>query len=101
MELGIGIALIVFAAITTWLSTRERNTVTPEMATKERPFINSLGMKFVPVPVNGGPTDGKRVLFCICQTRVKDLSAFVDATGHDATTGMFSLEVAKDGKSFA
>ena len=45
-------------------------------ATKEKPFENSLGMKFVPVPITGGPTDGKRVLFSVWKTRVCDYDAF-------------------------
>ena len=50
-------------------------------ATKERPFENSLGMKFVTVPITGGPTSGKRVLFCIWETRVQDYEVFVKAKG--------------------
>jgi len=46
-------------------------------ATKDRPFVNSLGMKFVPAGSQG-------VLFCMWETRVKDFQAFVDATGYDA-----------------
>ena len=38
-------------------------------ATKEAPFVNSLGMKFVPVP----STD---VLFCIHETRREDYAAY-------------------------
>ncbi|MEZ5412864.1 MAG: SUMF1/EgtB/PvdO family nonheme iron enzyme [Opitutaceae bacterium] len=47
-------------------------------------FENTLGMKFVPVP-------GAKVLFSIWETRVQDFAAFVKATGHDATGGMWSL----------
>lgn len=56
----------------------------PKQATKETPWENSLGMRFVPVK-------GTDVLFCIWLTRVQDFEAFVKATGHDAKSGMFSL----------
>ncbi len=48
-------------------------------ATKEKPFENNLGMKFVPVPITGGPSDGKTVLFSIWETRVADYAAFIKA----------------------
>jgi len=48
-------------------------------------FSNSLGMKFVPVPIKGGKSDGQSVLFCVWETRYKDFKTFVDATGYDAT----------------
>ncbi len=41
----------------------------PAGATKDRPFENSLGMKFVPVP-------GTNVLFCIHETRWKDYEVY-------------------------
>jgi len=52
----------------------------PPVATKDAPFVNTLGMKFVPVPIVGGPTAGKTVLFSVWETRVQDYEAFVTET---------------------
>ena len=48
---------------------------------KGNPFVNSLGMKFVPVPVYYGKQSKGLVLMSIWDTRVKDYQAFCDATG--------------------
>jgi len=48
----------------------------PNDATMDRPWVNSLGMKFVPVR-------GTTVLFCIWETRVKDFRAFVKDKGYE------------------
>jgi hypothetical protein len=46
-----------------------------EKATKEQPWQNSLGMKFVPVV-------GTQVLFNIWDTRLEDFHAFVESAGY-------------------
>ena len=55
-------------------------TPAPTAATKETPFVNTLGMKFVPVPILGGPTGGQKVLFSMWDTRVQDSEVFVKET---------------------
>jgi formylglycine-generating enzyme required for sulfatase activity len=52
---------------------------TPRTAMKEFPFVNSLGMKFVPVEIIGGATNGKRVLFSVWDTRVQDYAEYAKA----------------------
>jgi len=53
----------------------------PLLATKERPFVNTLGMKFAPVAITSGPTTGKRILFSVWLTRVQDYAEYARAKG--------------------
>jgi formylglycine-generating enzyme required for sulfatase activity len=55
-----------------------------ERATKDTPWVNSLGMNFVPVP-------GIQVLFSIWDTRVQDFEMFVKSTNYDATGGIYTF----------
>jgi hypothetical protein len=55
----------------------------PIVANQEAPFVNGLGMKFVPVPILGGPTAGQRMLFSVWDTRVQDYEVFIKETNRD------------------
>ena len=48
-------------------------------ATKDKPFVNTFGMRFVPVPIMSGPTAGQRVLFGVWDVRVQDYAAYAAA----------------------
>ena len=64
-----------------WLEKPASKATVKPFATKDRPFVNTLGMKFVPVPIVGGPTGGQRVLFSVWETRQQDYEAFALETG--------------------
>jgi predicted Ser/Thr protein kinase len=64
----------------------------PASATKDAPFINSLGMKFVPVPITGVPMDQQRVLFSIWETRVQDYEVFAKATQRKVRKPTFAAQ---------
>ncbi len=49
----------------------------PAAASQDAPFVNSLGMQFIPVPITDGPTGGQRVLFSVWETRVQDYETFI------------------------
>ena len=53
-----------------------REAVEPRFATKDAPFVNTLGQEFVPVP-------GTQVLFCRWETRVRDYGAYAKTNAVD------------------
>jgi len=61
--------------------------VQPAGASKERPWMNSLGLEFIPVP--GSPD----VLMARTETRVRDYRAYATATGFEATGGAHIFNV--------
>jgi formylglycine-generating enzyme required for sulfatase activity len=61
---------------------------TPKTATKDAPFVNSLGMKFVPAP-------GTKVLFGIRDTRVKDFRAYAKAMDYHQIGGVERIKAEK------
>jgi hypothetical protein len=71
---------------------RPKPGTTALAATKGAPFVNTLGMKFVPVPIVGGPTGGQRVLFSVWDTRVQDYAVFVQETGREWPAADFPQE---------
>ena len=93
-----GIGWVIMRGIATAREASLEKTVAA--ASVDAPFVNSLGMKFVPVPIETGASAGQRVLFGVWPTRVQDFAAFVEATHHDATNGMASMELTKDGWGF-
>ena len=63
--------------------TPDAGAVVPATATTSDPFVNTLGMRYVPVPILGGPTGGQRVLFSVWDTRVQDYSVFVKESARE------------------
>ncbi|MEO6741719.1 MAG: bifunctional serine/threonine-protein kinase/formylglycine-generating enzyme family protein [Chthoniobacteraceae bacterium] len=61
--------------------------VQPRSASKDAPFVNTLGQEFVPVP-------GTQVLFCRWETRVQDYAAYAKESPADGT---WKTMAAKDG----
>jgi formylglycine-generating enzyme required for sulfatase activity len=64
--------LATFAGFTLSAHAQQPPPSGPSSATKDAPFTNSLGMKFVPVP-------GTKVLFCIHDTRKGDYRKYAEA----------------------
>lgn len=62
-------------------------------ATKERPYVNPLGMEFIPVPGYKG------VYLCRTETRVGDFRAFVQETGYQQMGGANLLGIDPGGKA--
>jgi len=51
-----------------------------EAATASAPFVNELGMKFVPVPIAGAGSGASKVFFGTTETTVEQYGKFVTAT---------------------
>jgi len=76
-----GLILAVLAIIAAGFFFLGGKGTKPAQATKDKPFVNTLGMKFVPVPITGGPTAGKTVIFSVWETRVQDYEVFAKEKG--------------------
>jgi serine/threonine protein kinase len=58
-----------------------QGTTHPPAAAQGLPFMNSLGMRFLPTVIY---QDGRKVLCSIWETRARDYAVFVKETGHPA-----------------
>ena len=82
---------VLFLGVVGWLLSTRRGAppagavARVPLASTEHPFVNSLGLSFVPVPRTG-------VLFCTTPVRVGDFRKFVAETGYDATADGFSVQ---------
>ena len=83
-----GPALIASPSTSATPTKEELARIALDNATKDHPWVNSLGMKFVPVA-------GTQMLFSVWDSRVQDFETFVKSAGYDATGGMWSID--KDG----
>jgi formylglycine-generating enzyme required for sulfatase activity len=90
----------VFAALVLGLAQEASlPSIPPSAATKENPFVNSLGQKFVPVL---STPEGKKVLFCIWETRRQDYAAYaaknsgVEEQWKNAKVGLGDVPVGRE-----
>jgi len=81
MQMKITVSILMLIPLLLIASSRAEFPPTTRAATQNAPFVNSLGMKFVPVKIFGGPTKRKRILFCIWDTRVQDYAEYAKAKG--------------------
>jgi serine/threonine protein kinase len=66
-------------------------TTTPQTATIQHPFVNSLGMRFVPVNVGDNI-----VLFCIHQTRRSDYQSVIGEPPKPVSYGLAPSDITAD-----
>jgi hypothetical protein len=71
-----------------WNAIGAGNSVNPPVAPAKGPpfvhslpFVNSLGMRFMPVPITNGPAAGENILFSIWETRRRDYAAYASEKG--------------------
>lgn len=85
MKCSGSIAVAVFlCAMVFFAGCGPERTTTPQVPVLSgHVWVNSLGMRFLPVPERTG------LLMSIWETRVRDFDTFVRATGHEASRGYY------------
>jgi formylglycine-generating enzyme required for sulfatase activity len=59
----------------------------PDAATRDRPWVNRLGMEFIPLPGHKG------TFMCRTETRVRDFRAYAADTGYTQSGGIVVMKV--------
>lgn len=58
-----------------------------EQATKDLPFVNTIGLEFVPIPEKPG------VWMCRTETRVQDFKRYTEKTGYQQVGGAYVMRI--------
>ncbi len=82
---AVGIGLLAWLIISAFSKNNSRTGIPGSFPQPGKPWQNSLGQKFVPVP-------GVPGLLCIWETRFQDFAAYVDEVGRAPGDGMLSRD---------
>lgn len=77
INLRFWLSSVISASLLLLISCATRSVSAPTEATRESPYVNSLGMRFIPLSSN-------QVLMAVWETRVADFARFVSDSGYDA-----------------
>lgn len=83
VSIGVGASQLSSSPILEKLKPRVLPVLSSELEPTLTPYsegkfhVNSIGLKFAPVPIQGGPGEGTKILFSIWETRNEDYTRFL------------------------